>query len=405
MGAGTFPIQNPTIGGGTAFNDIVAQLLATLSGDRFGRASIGTDLFSQILGAETAARRRPVGIIDQLLLANEFGSVMPLSQIGGGRLAALGGRTSSSLGELFKTLTQFAGGANAPDPAPVATAPAPTSAPRPTAQELLQQSAGLIPGEGTAKDALLQMQRDAGLLPLQMAHGGTLTVDPRRKKTQGTSLAGPATVVDRQGQAAAVIGEGRSPESVTVSPATIGGPPTTAPTGPAFGPGFVPRGLPSNPPAGGFAPDATGDLFGLLGQPRDVTFRLQEILRLAGGFGSYGNLDPARALAIAQRPGDFEAFTGQESDPKAVASRLLGGAITADQRFQNPLVKALALGRAPTSAQITGREFADLPPDLRDALIGIIGEDQLPGFLFAVQQGTPTGRSGIGFQQAGGVRV
>lgn len=399
MGVGTFPIQNPTIGGGTAFNDIVARLLGTLSSDQFGRASVGTDVFSGLLNAELAARRRPVGIVDQLLLANEFGSVLPLSQLGDRNLSP---RTNPALGQIFNTLQEFISRA-VPGESPQtaieneiaqATQPAPAA---PTSGGSRGALLALQQGDAQAAQALLR--EEAGLPPVMMQAGGTLTVDPRRARTAGRSIAGPATVVDRIGQTAAVIGEGGEAESVGVGAITDPGAVSTTTGG-------VPRPTASpertRPQAGDFAPPgADRSVFQFLNQPRDVTFRIQQILETGAG----QNLSPQQILAIAQRPEAFGRFTEAPFDPRVSASRLLGGAITQDQRFANPLVRSLARGRPPTAAEITAQEFAALPPDLRDALVGIIGEDQLAGFLFSVGQGTPTGRSGVRQAAAGGVRV
>ena len=142
--------------------------------------------------------------------------------------------------------------------------------------------------------------------------------------------------------------------------------------------------------------------------PRDVQFRLDALRGLIGpdtGFAKLPGQLGGSLLDIAQRPGDFERMIGQEPNARATAARLLAGGIQQDVRFRNPLVRSLALGQAPTSANISAQEFAALPPDFRDALIGIIGEDQLPGFLFAVGQGTPTARGGVRQLAAGGVRV
>ena len=273
-------------------------------------------------------------------------------------------------------------------------------------------------------DTLLLLQKEAGLLddqfnPVGLAHGGTLNVDPRRAQTSGTSIAGPATVVDRLGKTAAVIGEGGGQETISnVQPTTAGH---------QQGPGAVDLGLhsagptvpvnrPSSPGVpsrvfGDFATDFQPGVGQFTGLPRDVALRLQEILNNVRGAGpTFGAaLDPREALQIAQRPADFEQFTGMERDPiaqaRAVAARGLAQGIQQDVRFGNPLVRQLALGRSPTPADFTAREFSDLGPFNRDVLSSIIGPDLLPEFLFAIQQGTPQGRGGVRQLAAGGVRV
>lgn len=396
MGVGTFPIQNPIVGGGTAFNDIVAQLMRSLADTRAQRAQVGGGLFSEVLGAETAARRRPVNIVDELLLASEFGSTMPLSQVSPERLSQLGGRTNPALGQLFDTLMTFARGANPPA----------GSEPGAVLQRLeeFQRAAPDVPTEtalGIARrpeDFLRFVGAPAS--PVQMRHGGSLVADPRRALTTGAGTtgiqaAGPVSLVDRNRQTVAVAGEGARPERLTVDPLPIGlggsGQARTQTRQPEHTFDAIDRLAAEQ--AGGFSPETRA------GFDRDVRFRLEEFMRRAPG------VNPKTALGIAQRPGDFERFVGVESDPRAVAARLLGGGIQSDVRFQDPLVRALALGQAPTSATLSSAEFSALPPDLMQALIGIIGEEQLPGFLFALQQFTPTGASGVRRGAAGGVRV
>jgi hypothetical protein len=357
---------------------------------------VGTDVFSGLLNAELSARRRPVGIVDQLLLANEFGTVLPLSQLGDRNLSP---RTNPALGQLFDMLKEFISRA------------VPGEAPRTQIEQELAQATQAAPAApGGSRGALLALQggdeqaaqallrEEAGLSPVMMQGGGTLTVDPRRARTAGTSIAGPATVVDRIGQTAAVIGEGTGSESISnVDPIST----PFLPSQESLAPQPVAR---TRPPASGFAPPGGAEglsVFQFADQPRDVQARIQQILETMRP----GALTPAQIVAIAQRPQAFEQFTQVETDPRAQASRLLGGAITADQRFGDPLVRALGRGRAPNAAEITAQEFSRLPPDLRDALVGIIGEDQLAGFLFSVGQGTPAGVRGVGQRAAGGVRV
>lgn len=482
--------MNPTIGGGTAFNDIVAQLLATLGETTGQRAQVGAGLFSDLLSAQTAARRRPVNIVDQLLLANEFGSTMPLSQIPGGRLASqFGVRENPALGNLFDIVSGFAQGA-----LPQARAifverdaagniksayfrlpngdlervPIPPGAqgirtiqgrsgpfninfddvnnfgaaaeqsfqerlamattPEQRQQLIDQRNAALQlqaeqfnrdfleqrrpdlapPAAGPttgvqgdidrsgavdSRDAALILQQEAGLLdenfnPIgaaQMQSGGNFKVDPLRATTAGQSIAGPATVVDRLGKPAAVIGEGRTAENVAVT---------------------AKQPLPAKqPPPTNFPTVAAGDMTKaeqIAALSRGGQFRLAELQRRFPGMNFQDLLGPAGS------PGKFNeqlGITDSEQLARAQASQLLGGAIESDIRFQNPLVRALALGRAPTSAELNAREFAALPPDLRDALIGVIGEDQLPGFLFALGAGTPVGRGGVRQATVGGVRI
>lgn len=382
MGVGTFPIENITIGGGGGFNQIVAQLLGTLADTRARRAQVGGGIFSDVLAAQTAARRRPVNIVDQLALASQFGSTLPLSQVSPERLSEIGGRTDPRLNTLFDTLMTFVGGANPPA----------GSEPGAVLQRLeeFQRAAPDVPTE-TALGIARRPEdflRFVGAPPAQMQRGGSLVADPRQARTTGAGTTGitaaaPVRMVDANQQTVAVAGEGGAREQLNVEPLPIG----------LGGDGVAPR--TQSPPTGesGFSPGTLAAL------DRDIRFRLEEFMRAAPG------VDPKTALGVAERPGDFERFVGAESDPRAVAARLLGGGIQQDIRFQDPLVRALSLGQAPTSATLSAGEFAALPPDFRDSLISIIGEDQLPGFLFALQQFTPTGASGVRGRAAGGVRV
>lgn len=497
---GQFPIANPTVGGGTAFNDIVAQLLATLSQAQGQRAGVGADIFSTLLQAETAARRRPVNIVDQLLLAGEFGSVMPLSQISGDRLAQLGGRTSSDLSSLFDSLRGFAQGAipqgqvsnlfrdaqgnptqavvrlpngqleiiDIPEGQGVQTLQGRTGPFGLNLDDIgrldqqlraqMQQALRTQPGNQQAvtdfiarqsqleqerlrQEALGQRAEGAGSArePVQFQRGGSLVADPRRATTTGGGTTGiraaaPVRMVDANQQTIGIAGEGARPERLNIDPLPVGlggsrqpsavprpippefGGPIPLPGAPTL-PGTV--GIPSTDPVSGEGqpgfprPPSTGPLppwWPRPGMPpdtsldpsfgRDVRFRFQDILERFPG------MDEKTALQFAQDPASFDRFLGSPtSDPRAVAARLVGGATQADVRFQDPLVRALSLGRAPTSAELSAHEFSALPPDIRDALIGVIGEDQLPGFLFALQAGTPTGVSGARSRAVGGVRV
>ncbi len=397
-----FPIENPTLGGGTEIQQLGLGVADIARSDRFGRASVGSDVFGGLLNAELSARRRPVSIVDQLLLANQFGSVLPLSQLGD---RALTPRTNPALGSILDELMRFISGENIPSVSAQQGGEAPGQQvpddPQPTATSFGDSRDALLAlqgGDQEASQAILR--REAGLPPVKLAHGGTLTVDTRRRKTVGTSVAGPATVVDSSGQAAAVIGEAGGAETVSnveqitntphITPQDQLAPPVQSRTFGGPGTEFA-----QNQPG-------TGQF---LGQPRDVLFRMEAIREALANTGFGNAISDSQALQIAQRPEDFNEFTGQEFNPTASSARLLGGALTADQRFSDPLVRALARGRAPNAAETTAQEFAALPPDMRNVLIDIIGVDQLPGFLFAVGQGTPTGRGGVRHQAAGGVRV
>ena len=76
------------------------DLLGTLAQERQGRAGTAQNLFSELLGAEREARRRPVSLVDQLALAGQFGSVMPLSQLDSEQLSGFGLKPGALTGDL-----------------------------------------------------------------------------------------------------------------------------------------------------------------------------------------------------------------------------------------------------------------------------------------------------------------
>lgn len=513
MGVGNFPITNPLIGGGTALNDIVAQLAGPSVSDVFGRAQIGSGLFGNLLQQQLQAAQRPISIVDQLLLGGQFGTTLPFSQLTPQKAAQISQPSPPGLQNLFQSLSSFAQGAlpqsqvaflmrdeqGAPTQAVVripgggldiVDIPAGEgnqvvqgragpfnlnlddirrldiqaqqrlqqefrNQPDRDPQEIidftrrvggiqadqflrdvldqrrrigdtsqpLQQPQG-VQGDFNqdqrvdSKDAAIILQREAGLIPGMQA-GGTLRVDPRRAQTSGSSIAGPAIVVDRLGQPAAQIGEGQGSETVSnVIPFDPTSSPQITPQEelrPGIGeaPGQVvplnrprPTGRPSMI-LGDFATDLEPGVQQFMGLPRDVAFRLQSIMDTIRGTQFESRIDPRVALQIAQRPGDFEQFTGIERDPiqqaRAVAARGLAGGLQQDVRFGDPFVKALSLGLPPTPMTFSAREFQDLGPFNQDILRSIIGPQNFPSFAFAVGQGTPTGRSGV--RQAGGVRV
>jgi hypothetical protein len=119
---------------------------------------------------------------------------------------------------------------------------------------------------------------------------------------------------------------------------------------------------------------------------RDEQVRFDEITRVRP------ELSADIRLAIAQRPGDFEQWVGVQTDPRAAGSRLIGGAIAGDQRFSPSMLSSLALGRAPSPGQMTARDFSNLPPDIQQSLMSVIGPDLMQQFGFELGGFTPTGR-------------
>lgn len=496
---GQFPIANPTVGGGTAFNDIVAQLLATLSQAQGQRAGVGADIFSTLLQAETAARRRPASMVDQFFLANEFGSLMPLSQIDPGRLQQLGARTNPALGSLFESLRGFAQGAipqgqvsnlfrdpqgnptqavvrlpngqleiiDIPEGQGVQTLQGRTGPFGLNLDDIgrldqqlraqMQQALRTQPGNQQAvtdfiarqsqleqerlrQEALGQRAEGAGSArePVQFQRGGSLVADPRRATTTGGGTTGiraaaPVRMVDANQQTIGIAGEGARPERLAIDPLPVGlggdrrasaqPPPPERPPGlpiwfptPPAGPGLPPGPRPPAPaptapqapdtgpappwwptgPGGGFSPGT------LAAMPRDVRFRLEEVMR------QFPQMNVKQAMDFAQNPGSFDQFLGGAFDPRTPAARAIAGAMQSDVRFGDPFVRELALGRAPTSAQVSMAELQALQrsnPDFFNELIGVIGPDQFQQFMNVVGLGTPTGVSGARQRAVGGVRV
>lgn len=371
-----FSIPNQTIGGGTAFTAQLMQLLEMLSQSRNVRAGLGSDLFSNVLGMQLEANRRPISLVDQLLLSGQVGSALPLSQAGQEQIGRFTSRPQSNLmADLQRRLEMFTVGALTPQQ---------------------QVSEGFNPQTGISltqaeRDYIRSLAESRGQEPgqfadepRQFAHGGRLRIDPGRIVSTPSTIAGPASVVDRTGRRVALMGEAGRPETLTVSPGVRGGIATT--TG---GEGEAP-GL--EVPGGGVPPEeqARGKL------RRDEQIRFDEITRLRPGLP----LDVR--LIIAERPGAFEQWIGVQTDPRAAGSRLIGGAIAGDERFSPSLLRSLALGRAPSPGELTARDFSSLPPDVQQSLMSVIGPDLMQQFFFELGAFTPTGRqTGI----SGPVRV
>ena len=341
-----FSIPNQTIGGGSTFTAFLLQLLEQLGNQRNFRAGLGSDLFSNVLNRQLEAARSPINLVDRLLLSGEVGSINPLSQASQEQLGRFTSRPQNDAGDLFRRLNLFTIGALTPEQ---------------------QVSEGFDPQTGLM---LTEKQRDflritatnAGREPGQfadepqrLAHGGQLRIDPGAAVSRANTVAGPATVVDRTGRRVALVGEAGQPETLDVRPTTAG----------------------------------SGEVPGIEVPPelrRDEQFRFDEITRVQP------NLSIQQRLNIARFPGGFEQFVGIQTDPRAAGARLLGGALSGDMRFREPLVRALALGRAPSPGELNAEEFTSLSPDLQDALIAVVGPDLAQQFFFELQGFTPTGR-------------
>lgn len=405
---------NPILGGGTAFQALLNQVRALESADQAGRAQTGLGLLGLVTEQQLAASRRPISIVDQLLLSNEFGTTSPLSQLPPERAAAFGiQQNTGQLGSLADIIASFSAGAipqaevigvfrengvawarvrlpgggtgritldeskrgglqtvaGRNGPYTVAVSPALDWLAR---QERGSQSSATAAPRQAAGQAFNPFSpgttpQDLGVPPAFLARGGSFTVKPGQKKTGSGSVAGPVRMVDRTGNVVAVAGEGARPETITVKPQ-----------------GSVASSS-AIPPAGSPFPGAPAPLVAPEGTPRDVQFRFDALLEAAP------NITLQQALEIARRPGGFEAFLGQQTDPRTQASRLLGGALSADLRFSDPFLRALALGRAPTPSELTARDVTTLPPDLRDVLASVVGQDLFPQFLFELGMNSPVG--------------
>lgn len=352
MAGFSLPIQNPTIGGGTAFTQQILDLLNQLSGSRNFRAGLGSDLFTNVLNRQLEAARSPINLVDRLLLSGQVGSINPLSQASQEQLGRFTSRPQTNLGaDLLRRLEMFTIGALTPEQ---------------QVQEGFDPQTG-IKLSSKQRDFIRADATNRGITPGQFAdepqrlgHGGRLTVDPNKAVSRGASVAGPASVVDRTGRSVALIGEAGQAETLSVTP---GQPPS--------------EGVGSITPQSGLQPAPA--------LRRDEQFRLDELRRLAPG-QTLNNL-----TNIARFPGGFEQFLGQDTDPRAAGARLIGGSLAADVRFRDPLVRSLALGRAPSPGEITAREFSLLPPDTQDAIISVVGPDLARQFFFELEGQTPRG--------------
>ncbi len=369
-----FTLPNLTIGGGSQFTAQLMQLLQMLSESRNVRAGLGSDLFGNVLGMQLEANRRPISLVDQLLLSGEVGSAFPLSQAGQEQIGRFTSRPQSNLmSDLQRRLEMFTVGALTPQQQ-VGEGFDPQTGIRLTQQqrafiEDLARQGGQTPGQFADEPG-----RAPGT-PRQFAHGGRLRIDPNRIVSTPSTVAGPASVVDRTGRRVALMGEAGQPETMTVDGGDV---------------------------RGGIATTAGGGLLSASDEPvpgklrPDDQIRFDEITRVRP------ELPVGVRVAIAQRPGDFEQWVGVQTDPRAAGSRLIGGAIAGDQRFSPSMQRSLALGRAPSPGELTARDFASLSPDVQQSLMSVIGPDLMQQFFFELGEFTPRGqRTGI----AGPVRI
>ena len=351
MGGG-FNLPNLTIGGGTTFTQQLIDLLKQLGTERQVRAGLGQDLFTQLLGAQLEANRRPISLVDQLLLSGQVGSVFPLSQAGEELRGRFTTRPQTNLlGDLQRRLEQYSVGALTPGQQ-VAEGYDPNS------------GLPLTPGQEEYIRRLPGARTDAEFRrPQRFQYGGRLRIDPNRLISTPGTAAGPASVIDRTGRSVALMGEAGRPETMTVRggyAAPRGGTATT------FGEA---AGAPQSGAGNGEA-----QLRAKLRQ--DDQIRFDELTRLRP------ELPFDVRYSIAQRSGDFEQYVGAQTDPRVAAARLVGGAISGDVRYSPKLLRSLALGRVPSPADLTARDFANLPPDLQQAFISVIGPDELAQFGF-----------------------
>ncbi len=378
MGVGSFPITNPTVTGGTAILDLQRLLDQLENEGRLGRAAVGQDLFSSLLGAQTEANRRPISLVNQLALSGQVGSQFPLSQASQDQLNRF--RTPNQnplLQRLIDRLDIFS--ERALDEG--------------QRSEARRREVASDFGDGAfIGDVQGRVKR--------LAHGGQLIIAPGKatgaRKPAG-AIAGPVSINDRTGRTVAIAGEGGGAETIDVKPIpdeTIRsiGPAGTALLDPKAGLDDQ-RG--TNPVGENVALDLTlpDNL------SRTERFRSEELLRLRPDLGI------ERIVAIARSPAGLEALAGTETDPRAAAARLIGEAIGQDNRFSDAFVRSLSLGRSPApGTEATARDFTTLSPDLQESLKSLIGPDLFSQFAFELNSLSPTGTRA---RQAvtGGVRV
>ncbi|MEE8347421.1 MAG: hypothetical protein V3S20_08745 [Dehalococcoidia bacterium] len=350
MGVGSFPITNPTVTGGSEFLDLLDRFRSLLNNRQLGQAAVGQDLFSSLLGAQLQANRRPISIVDQLMLQGQVGSQSPLSQASDERLARFTRPGEDPrLQSLFDRLDIFSGGMNTPAPA-------------------------------------------------LLAHGGQLVVDPNKKKSGGVgTVAGPVTINDSTGQTVAVAGEAGGAETIDVQPV----PDSVAKVKKRFGDGVfigeIQGAVQEHTTQKGEKAVATTDL-SAFNLSRSERFRAEELLRLRP------DLDAERIVAIARHPEGLQALIGGPPDPRMEAAQRLSDSIGNDNRFSDAFVRSLAIGRSPRPTEATARDVTTLSPFNLDILKGIIGEDLFSQFAFELSDQSPLGTRA---RQAtvGGVRV
>lgn len=402
--------EDLTIGGGTAFQELLLALLGQLGGQQTARADAGLGLLGPLVNAELEARRNPIGIIDQLMLGQEFGSVLPLSQLGSERLTQFGIRPSGMIGDIAQSVAGFAQGAipqsrilnvfGGPNPQILVRHASGATELIPFDQSLVGQGVATLSGRDgpfsiSREDlARIQQQQQQGLSglgpqakkaigvagakelerlridiagqrqePVSMAAGGKLIIDPQRRRTVGTSVAGPVRIIDSQGRTAATAGEAGT-ESLTVQPRAR------------------------------LATQDVSPLTSRIGElSRPEQFRFDDLV------GTNPALNPRWAAAIARRPGEFARRGGLPLDPLQQAAWLLAGNVGSDVRFRDPFVRSLSLGRVPGLADVSVPELAQLPPRLQQVLASIMGTDLFSDLL----AGAPSGLPGVRRRAIGSV--
>ena len=271
-----------------------------------------------------------------------------------------------------------------------------------TPEEQLEESRRRVPAGITAGFGEGATIGDIGRRVRGFQFGGRMVVDPGKRRTPG-AVQGPVSILDRLGRAVGVAGEGGSRETIDIRP--VGREQPTRGIGPlprAPGPGGVmpQRGI-------GLLPRELGP--DIRSQPaipqrdvvlsRDEQFSLEELQRAAP------HLTFEQAVAFARNPASLEALSGVETDPRSAAARLVAGAVAADQRFGDPFVRSLALGRAPApGTEATMRDLMTLSPDLLGSLQSVLGPGMLDQYLFELGAMTPTGTRARG-ATVGGLRL
>lgn len=457
-------VQDVTIGGGTAYNELLAILTGILGEQRTSAAGTGMSLLAALLGAEQSVRSNPMGLVDRLALSGEVGNMLPFSQ---GTREQLDRFSARPQGNLVDTLTDqlsaFAAGAvpqgevlNVASGAgygPMVAVRLPdgrmtymaipddwndatglrtiqgNQGPYTVSNEAIRNQLMTNPGAlrtiigraaetnpelraaiGENMQSRQQARTGAGGTQ-NFARGGRLRLDPRARSSTGSTVAAPVTIRDRTGQTVGVAGEAGQAETLTIQPPTGGGviprpdiTPSPAPPIPPSvpGPGDISSVIGTK---GTDAANGTGVTTVLSAADK---FRLEQLREMFPDWGletlTRFAKDPAALDRIMMDQG-VDLDEGQLA--RLTSARLLAEGMAGDERFTTPFRRALALGRTPSPAELNARDYnlASRSPDFIGGLHSLISQANLPSWLMELAALSPRGISGVRGRQAGGVRL